>query len=175
VKQTLEMDKQFTPFQYIGSEYRFNTSYQVNDTLTVNFKGSIDRIDRVGEAHRIIDYKTGTGSTDFKDIPQLFDASKNNRPYQILQVFVYGLFYLLENPGARLAPAVYYLRTVFKDFDPAVRYDKHPIDDISVYMPEFKEYFDALLEEIFDAGVPFSQTPNAKNCEWCAFKSLCNR
>jgi len=175
VKQTLEMDKQFTPFQYIGSEYRFNTSYQVNDTLTVNFKGSIDRIDRVGEAHRIIDYKTGTGSTDFKDIPQLFDASKNNRPYQILQVFVYGLFYLLENPGARLAPAVYYLRTVFKDFDPAVRYDKHPIDDISVYMPEFKEYFDALLEEIFDAGVPFSQTTNPKNCEWCAFKSLCNR
>ena len=175
VKQTLEMDKQFTPFQYIGSEYRFNTSYRVNDALTVNFKGSIDRIDRVGESHRIIDYKTGTGSTDFKDIPQLFDASKNNRPYQILQVFVYGLFYLLENPGARLAPAVYYLRTVFKDFDPAVRYDKHPIDDISVYMPEFKEYFDALLQEIFDAGVPFSQTTNPKNCEWCAFNGLCNR
>ena len=175
VKQTLAMDKQFTPFRYIASEYRFNTSYRVNDALTVNFKGSIDRIDQVGESVRIIDYKTGKGDTGFRDIPQLFDASKNNRPYQILQVFVYGLFYLLENPGVSIAPAVYYLRNVFKDFDPAVRSDKLPINDISVYMPEFRKQFDALLEEIFDPAVPFSQTPNPKNCEWCAFRELCNR
>jgi CRISPR/Cas system-associated exonuclease Cas4 (RecB family) len=44
-----------------------------------------------------------------------------------------------------------------------------------VYMPEFRKQFDALLEEIFDPAVPFSQTPNPKNCEWCAFRELCNR
>lgn len=175
VKQTLAVDKQFTPFRYLRSEYRFNTEYTVNELLGVNFKGSIDRLDKVEESVRIIDYKTGAGSTDFKDISQLFDASGNNRPYQILQVFVYGLFYLLENPGSRVAPAVYYLRMVFKDFDPTIRYDKHPIDDFSVYMPEFKKQFDALLKEIFDPSVPFSQTSNVRNCEWCAFKSLCNR
>ena len=70
----------------------------------MNFKGSIDRVDRVNGIHRVIDYKTGTGATDFKEIGQLFDASKNNRPHQILQLFVYGLFYLMENPAAAVSP-----------------------------------------------------------------------
>ncbi len=175
VKQTLLADRQFTPFQYIGSEYRFRTEYPVTEGLMLNFKGSIDRIDRVGETLRIVDYKTGSGPSAFKEMTQLFDSSKNNRPYQILQVFVYGLFYLLENPGVRITPAVYYLRSVFKDFDPSIYHDKHPIGDISVYMEEFSEMFRSLLKEIFDPAVPFSQTPNSKNCEWCSFKSLCNR
>lgn len=175
VKQTLKMDKQFTPFRYIGSEYRFRTIYRADERLNVNFKGSIDRIDRVGELVRIVDYKTGAGPTSFREITDLFDSSKNNRPYQILQVFVYGLFYLLENPGVRITPAVYYLRSVFKDFNPSIFFGKHPIDDISVYMEEFSEMFRSLLKEIFDPAVPFIQTPNSKNCEWCAFKSLCNR
>ena len=175
VKQTLKVDQQFTPFEYVGAEYRFNRSYRVNDALEVNFKGSIDRIDRVNELFRIIDYKTGTGATEFKEMAQLFDASKNNRPHQILQLFVYGLFYHLENPGARVSPAVYYLRSVYKDFDPTIRYDKHPIEDISVYLPEFEEHFDALLEEIFDPSVPFQQTKNPRSCQWCAFRELCQR
>lgn len=175
VKQTLKADRQFTPFEYVGSEYRFSQPYHVSDSLEVNFKGSIDRVDRVKEMHRIIDYKTGSGSTEFKEIPQLFDATKNNRPYQILQLFVYGLFYLMENPGARISPAVYYLRAVYKDFDPTIQYGKHPIEDISVYLPEFKEHFDALLEEIFNPAVPFTQTKNPKSCQWCAFRELCQR
>ncbi len=175
VKQTLEVDKQFTPFTYLGSEYRFNTTYRVNESLAVNFKGSIDRLDRVGETVRLIDYKTGSGETQFTDMQQLFDASGNKRPYQILQLFVYALFYLRENPGVRISPSVYYLRSVFAHFDPTIRYDKHPIDDISVYISQFRESFDSLLEEIFNPGIPFSQTKNGKNCEWCAFKELCNK
>lgn len=175
VKQTLEVDKQFTPFTYLGSEYRFSRPYRVNEKLEVNFKGSIDRIDREGEAVRIIDYKTGTGETHFADLSLLFDASRDKRPYQILQVFVYGLFYLLENPGTKISPSVYYLRSVFEQFDPTIRYNKHPIEDISVYMPQFKERFDSILEEIFNPEVPFTQTRNNKNCKWCAFKELCNK
>jgi len=175
VKQTLEVDKQFTPFTYLGSEYRFNTSYRVDESLAVNFKGSIDRIDRAGETVRLIDYKTGLGETRFTDMQQLFDATGNKRPYQILQLFVYALFYLRENPGVKISPAVYYLRSVFEHFDPTIRYDKHPIEDISVYMSQFTESFDALLAEIFNPEIPFSQTKNEKNCEWCAFKELCNK
>ena len=175
VKQTLEVDKQFTPFTYIGSEYRFNRPYRVNELLEVNFKGSIDRIDKVGASVRIIDYKTGTGETHFAEIDLLFDASRDKRPYQILQVFVYGLFYLLENPGTKIAPAVYYLRSVFEQFDPTIHHDKHSIEDISLFMRQFSERFDSILEEIFNKDVPFTQTLNSKNCKWCAFKELCNR
>jgi CRISPR/Cas system-associated exonuclease Cas4 (RecB family) len=175
VKQTLEADKQFTPFEYIDSEYRFNRSYQVNKSLSVNFKGVIDRIDKTDNTYRIIDYKTGTGSTDFKDIEQLFDASKNNRPHQILQVFIYALFYSAENKNFAISPAIYYLRSIFKDFNPAISCQKNRIDNISTYLPEFTERFNALLEEIFDPNIPFSQTENEKNCEWCAFRDVCGR
>ncbi len=174
VKQTLAIDKQFTPFTYISSEYSFNRAYKLNDNLTVNFKGNIDRIDKVGGTVRIIDYKTGTGKLSFKDISELFDSSKPDRPYQILQVFVYGLFYLLENPTTKLSPAVYYLRSVFNDFNPSILADNQLIDDLTTLLPEFKESFDELIGEIFNPDISFSQTLNKNNCKWCAFKEICN-
>lgn len=175
VKQTLKVDLQSAPFRYIASEFRINKPYKINGALTVNFKGSIDRIDRVGDLVRIIDYKTGTGETSFKDIDQLFDSSKDKRPYQILQVFVYGLFYYLQNPDIHISPAVYYLRSVFKDFDPRVKIDKEYISDVSKYLPEFTAKFNGVVEEIFNSSVPFTQTLNNKNCQWCTFKELCNK
>ncbi|WP_255417132.1 PD-(D/E)XK nuclease family protein [Proteiniphilum sp. X52] len=177
VKQTLETDKQFTPFEFVAAEYRFGQGrpYRVNAELWVNFKGIIDRIDRVGDSYRIIDYKTGTGMTDFKQIADLFDGSKPNRPYQILQVFVYALFYAQEYPDARLSPAIYYLRSIFGDPSPAVTCNKRPISDISVFMDEFLPLFHNCLEEIFNPDIPFAQTKNTKNCQWCAFKELCSR
>ena len=175
VKQTLKVDIKSTPFRYIGSEYRFNTTYKVNEQLAVNFKGSIDRIDNIGDSVRIIDYKTGTGETKFKDIQHLFDSTKDKRPYQILQVFVYGLFYLIQNPDTKLSPAVYYLRSIFNDFDPKIIMDKVPVNDLNSCLPEFKDKFDEVVEEIFNPSVPFTQTQNNKNCQWCSFKDLCNK
>lgn len=175
VKQTLKVDIKSTPFRYIGSEYRFNTTYKVNEQLAVNFKGSIDRIDNIGDSVRIIDYKTGTGETKFKDIQQLFDSTKDKRPYQILQVFVYGLFFLMQNPDTKLSPAVYYLRSIFNDFDPKITMDKVPVNDLNSCLPEFKDKFDEVVEEIFNPSVPFTQTQNNKNCQWCSFKDLCNK
>lgn len=175
VKQTLKVDIKSTPFRYIGSEYRFNTTYKVNEQLAVNFKGSIDRIDNIGDSVRIIDYKTGTGETKFKDIQQLFDSTKDKRPYQILQVFVYGLFFLMQNPDIKLSPAVYYLRSIFNDFDPKITMDKVPVNDLNSCLPEFKEKFDEVVKDIFNLSVPFTQTQNNKNCRWCSFKDLCNK
>jgi CRISPR/Cas system-associated exonuclease Cas4 (RecB family)/Fe-S-cluster formation regulator IscX/YfhJ len=175
VKQTLEADKQFTPFEYIESEYHFNQPYQVNEALSINFKGSIDRIDKVNETYRVIDYKTGSGPTDFKDIEQLFDASKNNRPYQILQVFIYALFYEPDDKNFPVSPTIYYLRSIFKDFNPSVSCNKNRIDDMTLYLSEFTERLNVLLEEIFDPNMSFLQTLNEKNCEWCSFKDVCGR
>lgn len=175
VKQTLEMDKRFTPFEFVGAEYSFKAPYRVNEQLQVNFKGIIDRIDRVGEYSRIVDYKTGSGSTDFKQIPDLFDGAKPNRPYQILQVFMYAYFYLEAHPGTTLSPAIYYLRSIFGDPEPTVTCNKRAVTDISVFMDEFISLFNSCLEEIFNPEQPFVQTKNTKNCQWCAFRELCNR
>lgn len=175
VKQTLEIDKQFTPFEFIGAEFRFNEPYRVNEALSVNFKGIIDRIDRVGDSFRIIDYKTGTGTTDFKQIVDLFDGSKASRPYQILQLFVYALFYSKKNADVKLLPAIYYLRAVFSDPSPNLTFNKRAVEDITIFMDEFIPLFNETLLEIFNPEIPFTQTKNNKNCQWCTFKELCNR
>ncbi len=175
VKQTLEADKQFAPFRYIGAEYKFNSIYRVADHLSVNFKGSIDRIDQIEDRYRIIDYKTGSGTTNFKDIAQLFDSSRSNRPEHILQVFVYALFFAKENPNHTIFPALYYLRSIFNNFNPSITVNKQKIADISCFFDEFTEHFNACLQEIFDENIPFTQTKQEKNCQWCTFKEVCGR
>ena len=105
----------------------------------------------------------------------LFDGSKSERPYQILQLFIYGLFYLQENPGKLVSPAIYYLRLIYNRLEPVIKYNQHPINDLSLLLPEFKQHFDALLEEIFNPDIPFTQTKNERSCLWCPFKELCNR
>lgn len=175
LKQTIQVDMKLVPFRYLESEYLFKTTYQVNSELNINFTGFIDRIDKVGDSIRIVDYKSGTGELAFKKMEELFDGSNDKRPGQILQVFLYGLFYIAENPGLKVSPSIYYLRQLFKDFKPEVCYGAHPISDLSVFLPEFKEQFNILLEEMFDPTIPFAQTTNDSNCRWCAFKELCNR
>lgn len=172
VKQTLYFDGQFAPFEYIDSEHRFKSVHRVSENLSVNMKGSIDRIDNVENTLRIIDYKSGKGELNFKDIDQLFDGSKSNRPYQILQVFIYALFYDSALP---ISPAIYYLRNIFKEHNPTVALSGTPIGDISAYLDEFTEKLNACLQEIFDGSIPFFQTLNEKNCEWCSFKDVCGR
>lgn len=88
---------------------------------------------------------------------------------------MYGLFYLLENPSVELSPAVYYLREVFKDFNPTIKVDKKVVSNLAEYLPEFTEMFNELIEEIFSPEIPFYQTKNNENCKWCAFKGICNK
>ena len=175
VKQTLKTDQQFTPFDYIDSEHRFKRTYRVNDGLLVNFKGSIDRIDRVGDRYRVIDYKSGKGEVNFKDVQQLFDASKANRPYQILQVLLYSYFYLQERGGISLSPAIYYLRSIFGDLSPDVTQNKQLMTDLSLVMEEFLPLLNHCLEEMFDPSIPFSQTRNEMHCRWCPFRDVCGK
>ncbi len=172
VKQTLRFDTSFTPFEYVDSEFVFRSIHQVSGDLSVNIKGSIDRIDKVAGRLRIIDYKSGKGELNFRNIEQLFDNTKVNRPYQILQVFIYALFY---NSPLPVSPAVYYLRNIFREHNPAITFAGEPITDISVYLSAFTEKLNVFLEEIFDKDIPFVQTQNEKNCEWCAFKDICRR
>jgi ATP-dependent helicase/DNAse subunit B len=175
IKQVLKIDAQLAPFEYIDSEMRFRKQHKVNDNLTVNFKGSIDRIDMINGTTRIIDYKSGTGDLNFKEMEFLFDSSRDKRPKPILQVFIYAFFYNMIHPGKLLSPGIYFLRTSFQNFSSTVTYDKHEINDATVYFDEFEALLNEKVEELFNKNIPFTQTENPKNCEYCPFKDLCGR
>lgn len=180
IKQVLATDAALTPFIYTDSEERIRRDYPLPSGKVVSLKGIIDRIDEVKGHTRIIDYKTGKGVLRYKEMKDLFDKEMKDRPKAVMQVFMYSHLYLLNNPDKIVEPGIYYLRNLFDPkFNPgvvnkSVRNDDH-ITDFSIYRNEFKEHFDACLDEIFSPEVPFTQTPTAEACKWCIFTNICKK
>ena len=63
VEKILERDGKLTPFVYIESERKINGLISLSDHSEIRLKGFIDRVDEVRDAIRIIDYKSGSGTT----------------------------------------------------------------------------------------------------------------
>ncbi len=179
ILQVLKVDKNHAPFRYISSEERCNLQFPIqNGTLNVNLKGFIDRIDEKEGRLRILDYKTGTGKLDFKNLDEVFEHNKENRPKFVLQTFLYGLFYKEKAAGQTITPGIYYIRDVFKDdFDTELNNKelKEKVTDFGIYEEDFKEHLTTILEEIFSFETPFIQTTNEKICQYCPYAGVCNR
>lgn len=181
VRKVLATDSKLTPFIYIESEKKIMVDYPLASGRVVSLKGFIDRVDEIDGRTRIIDYKTGKGTLSFTDMSHLFDKDAKDRPKAVMQVFMYAHLYMLEYSNAILEPGIYYLRNLFdSDFSPSVeqrssRTDKKNITDFSELRENFKEYFDACLEEIFSIDKQFTQTTTGKPCEWCNFTNICKK
>jgi hypothetical protein len=182
ILQVLETDKKNVPFRYINSEDRCKIEYPIfSGKYKVNIKGFIDRIDEKEDRLRILDYKTGSGSLEFKNLDEVFEQNKDKRPKFVLQTFLYGILYKEKAENKIITPGIYYMRDVFKDgFDTELHYKpekniNETVTDFGIYEDEFRRHLTACLEEIFDPSIPFTQTENIKICQYCAYKGICNR
>jgi len=179
ILQVLKVDKKHAPFRYISSEERCSIQYPIlNGAQNVNLKGFIDRIDEKEGRLRILDYKTGTGKLEFKNLDEVFEHNKDNRPKFVLQTFLYGIFYKEKAAGKTITPGIYYIRDVFKDeFDTELtnKESKEKVTDFEPYENDFREHLTSCLEEIFNPEIPFSQTTNVKICQYCPYVGVCNR
>jgi len=178
----LEYDRKLTPFRYIDSEKLFHNAIELPDGRKIRIKGFIDRIDNVNDTVRIIDYKSGKPSSlTFGTMESLFDMTEKERKKAIMQVFLYAWIYSQEAGNKQIQPAVYYTRELFKkgDFEPAIRQvdgkEKVLINNFGDYRNDFEDSLRSCLNEMFDAGKPFTQTPNIKHCDYCPFKGICGR
>ena len=90
VEKILERDSKLTPFRYIESERKINRLFTLGDGRTeIQLKGFIDRIDEVRDTVRIIDYKSGSGTSVFTSIESLFDKEDKDRDKALMQVLMY--------------------------------------------------------------------------------------
>ena len=179
IVQVLKVDKSHAPFRYISSEERCNIQYPIqNGKLNVNLKGFIDRIDEKEGRLRILDYKTGSGKLDFKNLDEVFQHNNEKRPKFVLQTFLYGIFYAYKAAGKPITPGIFYVRDVFKDeFDTELINTelKEKVSDFATYEDDFRTHLTTCLEEIFNADIPFAQTENVKVCQYCPYVGVCNR
>ncbi|WP_143961740.1 PD-(D/E)XK nuclease family protein [Litoribacter populi] len=184
----LAIDESTAPFEIISleAEKKYRTAVVIqtpSGIRSVAVGGIIDRVDRVGETVRLIDYKSGTDKKSFPDIPSLFDRQLKNRNKAAMQTLLYGLLYNSKFPteSKPLKPAIFNLREIFKpDFNPylqvkAGRGQGYELNDYREYKEEFDTELKKLLEEVYDPQVPFDQTPHEEKCRYCPYQEICER
>ncbi len=182
VVRNLEIDMQFTPFSIVDLEGKYLAKITLDDGRKVNLGGSIDRVDKVLDKIRIIDYKTGKAELKFPNIESLFEQDSRKRNKAGFQTLLYCLFYDYDRKNTLpLAPAVYKLSDFFnKDFDPILvekegRKAGVVVDNYQVYKADFESNLKKLLEEIFNPAIAFRQTKEVESCQYCAYADICHR
>ncbi len=181
--KVLERDAKLTPFVYWESERRIEGLFTLTKGTRIRLKGFIDRIDEVNGSVRLIDYKSGSGTTSFPSIESLFDKTEKNRAKAVMQVFMYGWIYGHQPGGMNkpIQPGIYYMRTLFEPgFDAGVYHHIARGQSVAVthFAPFEADYERAMrncLDELFDPQVPFSQTPEGKACSYCPFAAICGK
>lgn len=188
ITRVLEMDEASAPFRLIslekGKEYKAKLGINTNSgTRVIALKGIIDRVDELNGVIRLIDYKSGGDKKEFPDIPSLFDRENSKRNKAAMQTMFYGLIYQATYPQntAPLKPAIINLKEIFSDdFNPYLqlrepRKSGIELDNYREYEIEYTAGLKGLLEEMYDPGIPFSQTDDLKKCEYCPYREICGR
>lgn len=141
----------------------------------VKLHGFADRIDKVNDEIRIIDYKTG--KVNPYDVKIGIKNDKiTSMAEKSIQLLMYKHLYLhnhrdinpdLIKPGIvgfqKLSHGIYNLE----------------INELHELNTSFEDsgtrYFNEFLEELFNKDIPFRQTEDVKNCSFCDFKNICKR
>ena len=179
INKALEYDKQLIaeqgPITVLECEEPHKADIDIQGTK-FNFSFTIDRLDKVGDKLRIVDYKTGKDSTLFKSIEELFDSNKGfERPHAILQLLLYCNAWLtIDKTVTQIQPVIYKLRDIDKTgiYLNDKQYTFTPDDTIN---KEFMAMMKDIIGKMQDINTPFEQTPNKDICKHCRFADFCRR
>ncbi len=160
-------------------EMSFPLTVLVNGQMqTVRVGGVIDRLDRVGNQVRVLDYKTG--SYDEKkmkadSIDQLFMPGNDKR--YVFQTLLYCLAVSQSEWGKEntLQPGLLFTRKGLDSFDPHIFVEGSQVTDFEAQCRlSFWSRLQDLVYEIV-AATSFPQL-DCKQCpDYCPFRSLCGR
>lgn len=171
VKRLQEGNKVLT---IIGVEQELNKELvfpSSNDVI--RFRGFADRVDKVGDTLRIIDYKTGFVKEDalrFSSWEKLFNDTSQDKSFQLM---MYAWFYKDKKDAGKIEPSIISFRNLAKGaLTLKPKKEKHLSEEI---INQFDEYFIDWIKEILDPDIDFVQTDVEENCKFCNFKNTCNR
>ncbi|MDE7160705.1 MAG: PD-(D/E)XK nuclease family protein [Muribaculaceae bacterium] len=193
VEGILRHDLSLAPFELYGTEVPGVRRLRVSDSLTVNMKFAIDRVDSVGEAGvRIVDYKTGAAHLTAEDMDGVFGSDYGSR--HIFQLMLYAnLLNLLGGRGwtEPVRMELYRPDNLPSDKPDVPKIGKQTLlshtqadadyDPESPAAEEHGESFNgqfltrlrSLIEEIFNPDRPFEPTHDERECRACPLSTLC--
>ena len=153
----------------------------------VRIGGTIDRMDKVGDRVRIVDYKTG--AYDAKRLETTWeDLFKSPDSRYVLQTLIYSeaalhkdddkqsttLGSLHEVPYTQLTPHLYFTQKNLSQTDGTVKIEKVAVDNYLDIRSEFRERLQKKVSDIkSDTEFPMVEE---KDCsKYCPFRLLCHR
>ena len=181
-ERIIQKDLLYAPFVLLAMEKRaweVKMKLDVKGSPSVLMDGIIDRIDQKGSVIRIVDYKTGKDIVNMKgSAGQLFQKEFHNKAAMQTLFYAY-LFYKNSNFSegeVRIVPGLYNRNTLFgEDSAFGLKRNNKIIENAIPEFFEFEEGLRKTLEEMFDPEIPFQQTRDLKNCQYCSFNSICYR
>lgn len=175
IQKVLDLDAQDAPFEVVGLEQKgYEYLVPVEGGLSAKISGTIDRMDRKDGILRITDYKTGKAdfvSTHKKDLDQVLDEYfKDPKVKSGFQAYLYAV---LTKPHFNESTQVGI--TVLKRLGDGTQWlnKAKPLGDQE--LDGFAQRLDAMVKEIFDTSIPFTQTEDPERCQYCSFKKICRR
>ncbi len=177
VLKVLDLDMKQAPFKMVGLErndFQYFVSLPTGEKVKIG--GTIDRIDEKDSVTQIIDYKTGK-----------VELASNTSLKMSSEEYVEAYF---QNPK---------LKSGFQGYLYALLTRSHLSDEVRVgilsmrhlshgtqwlragqLVPEeviaaFDTRLKKMVQEIYNPEVPFTQTEDLKQCEYCAFNRVCRR
>lgn len=179
----IETDMQIAPFDLVSTEQTYRRELKIGkgeERRIIRVGGLIDRVDRVGNGIRVIDYKTGNASSGFPSLEALFDSSLASRNGAALQTLLYSWLVLADHPEDKITPGLYVMKSLYnKDFDPRLIMGSHSkkeiIDSYLKVEDAFLEKLEEVLSDLFDPEKHFVQTDNENSCRYCDFVKICKR
>lgn len=165
--------------------------------LKISTGGRIDRLDRVDNIVRVVDYKTGAHENAPKSLDELFTRNRSHAAYW-LQTFLYCIAVRRQfGIKGTVQPILFYLAKAHvnsqkpsetsgnqkpsQSYDPTLVFNKDgkgepvPVLDISDWTDEFISKLQELVKEIFNPQITFHKCQDQKTCEYCDFRALCGR
>jgi len=171
----LKFDKRNAPFKIIALEKKFTHEFAVNNNI-IELGGYIDRIDEKEGRIRVIDYKTGRVKDKFHDIDSLFNQIPSKRNDAVFQTFLYSLILKHAFGYENIQPSLLFVRNIHNpDFNFKIKMDKETVDNYLPLNAYFEEKIIRLLEEIFSPSMEFTQTDDAKYCDFCPYNAICRK
>lgn len=170
---------QFLTLIALEKELSSAIEISINGELTkVYVKGSADRIDRLGDRIRVIDYKTSVRDSDkfkFSSFEDLFTDSDYNK---MLQLFIYAWLIVKNNMAKpeEVAPCI----IAFKKYEDKPKFiltnDKKPqeLKFSEELIQDFENHLKQVIETIINMNKPFSQTEDQDKCTYCTYAAICN-
>lgn len=161
-----------------AKEFGHPIRFDINDSLTVNLRRIIDRIDRLEDGSlRFIDYKTGRDPISAKNLADLVNPESPGYAKAIFQLMLYCNIYRVDhNYDGPIQPVIYSFSQMAKSKSiRPISIGKTDLTDYRTINEEYLSLLKEVIEDMFNPDIPFTQASGDHSCKFCKFKSICGR